>query len=81
MTHVGQMQEEDVKFAEDAILPEVLMVCCGTKDGVVGKFPQSYHELFDKNGVAHIWYEVPNADHDSNAIRSGLYNLLIRWGK
>lgn len=81
MEHVGQMQEEDVKFAEDAILPEVLMVCCGTKDGVVGKFPQSYHELFDKNGVEHIWYEVPNADHDSNAIRSGLYNLLIRWGK
>ena len=79
MEHVGQMQEEDAKFAEDAILPELLMVCCGTKDGVVGKFPQSYHELFEKNGVEHLWYEVPGADHDSNAIRSGLYNFLIRF--
>jgi len=81
MVHVGQMQEEEVKFAEDAVLPEVLMVCCGTRDSVVGKFPKNYHELFDKNGVEHIWYEVPNADHDNNAIRSGLYNLLIRWGE
>lgn len=79
MEHVGQMQEEDVKFAEGTVLPEVLMVCCGTKDSVVGKFPQSYHELFEKNGVEHLWYEVPGADHDSNAIKSGMYNFLIRW--
>lgn len=81
MTHVGQMQEEEVKFAEGAELPELLMVCCGTKDGVVGKFPESYHNLFDANGVEHLWYEVPGADHDSNAIRSGLYNFLIRWNE
>jgi len=81
MDHVGQMQEEDVRFAEGAILPELLMVCCGTRDGVVGKFPLSYHELFEKNNVEHLWYEVPGADHDSNAIRSGIYNFLIRWTK
>ena len=32
-----------------------------------------------EDGVEHLWYEVPEADHDSNAIRSGWYNLLIRW--
>lgn len=80
MVHLGQIpQEADVKFAEGAILPDVLMVCCGSKDGVVGKFPESYHNIFERNGVEHLWYEVPEADHDSNAIRSGLYNLLIRW--
>lgn len=79
MNHVGQMQEENVKYDEDAVLPELLMICCGTKDGVVGKFPLSYHELMEKNGVTHLWYEVPGADHDSNAIRSGMYNFLIRW--
>lgn len=79
MTHVGQIQEEEVRFAEDAILPELLMVCCGTKDSVVGKFPKSYHDLMEKNGVEHMWYEVPNADHDSNAIRSGIYNFVTRW--
>ncbi len=81
MTHVGQMKEEEVKFAEDAVLPELLMICCGTQDSVVGKFPASYHELLTTNGVEHLWYEVPGADHDSNAIRSGLYNFLIRWIK
>ena len=79
MTHVGQMQEDEVKYDEDDVLPEFLMVCCGTRDSVVGKFPQSYHEIFERNGVGHLWYEVPGADHDSNAIRSGIYNFLIRW--
>lgn len=79
MNHVGQMQEEDVRFAEESVLPELLMVCCGTKDSVVGKFPASYHEIMERNSVEHLWYEVPGADHDSNAIRSGLYNFLIRW--
>jgi len=79
MEHVGQLQEADVKYDAEAVLPELLMICCGTKDGVVGKFPESYHKLMDKNGVKHLWYEVPGADHDSNAIKSGIYNFLIRW--
>ena len=79
MTHVGQMQEADVKYEEDDILPEFLMICCGTKDGVVGKFPESYHKIMTTNGVEHLWYEVPDADHDCNAIKSGIYNFLIRW--
>ena len=81
MTHVGQMQEADVKYEEDDILPEFLMICCGTKDGVVGKFPESYHKIMTTNGMEHLWYEVPDADHDCNAIKSGIYNFLIRWNK
>jgi len=79
MVHVGQMQEADVKFTDLENLPELLMICCGSGDSVVGKFPIGYHELMIKNGVAHLWYEVPGADHDSMAIRSGLYNFVTRW--
>ncbi|MCM1119122.1 MAG: family 43 glycosylhydrolase [bacterium] len=79
MTHPGQMEEEELRFAEGAELPELLMVCCGTKDSVVGQFPESYHKILEQNGVEHLWYEVPGADHDSQAIRSGLYNYMIRW--
>lgn len=79
MTHVGQMQEEDVKITDTENMPNILMVCCGSRDSVVGKFPLSYHEIMEKNGVDHLWYEVPGADHDSNAIRSGLYNFVIRY--
>ena len=81
MEHVGQMQEVDMTFKEGDILPELLMVCCGTRDGVVGKFPESYHNIFTTNGVEHLWYEVPGADHDNNAIKSGIYNFLIRWNR
>lgn len=76
MTHPGQMAEEEMKFADDAIVPNVFLLCCGTKDSVVGTYPKSYHELLEKNGSAHIWYEIEGADHDNNAIKSGLYNLL-----
>lgn len=79
MEHVGQLAEEEFVIHEKEYPPTLLMVCCGTKDSVVGKFPLGYHELLTKNGVEHLWYEVPGADHDSNAIKSGLFNYLIRW--
>ena len=76
MTHVGQLEESEVKFADDAVVPNVFILCCGTKDSVVGTYPKSYHELLEANGAEHIWYEINGADHDNNAIRSGLYNLF-----
>lgn len=75
MSHPGTLTEDQVRFADDAVLPDVLMICCGTKDSVVGRFPLGYHELYEKNGISHLWYEITGADHDNNAIRSGIYNL------
>lgn len=43
---------------------------------MVGTYPKSYHELLEANGSEHIWYEIEDADHDNNAIKSGLYNLF-----
>lgn len=79
MEHPGQMEESELKITDEANLPKLLMVCCGTNDGVVGKFPASYHEILERNGVEHLWYEVPGADHNDQAIRSGLYNFVTRW--
>ena len=76
MTHEGQMSESEMKFADDAVEPNVFIVCCGTRDSVVGTFPKQYHELLETNGAKHIWYEITGADHDNNAIKSGLYNLF-----
>lgn len=76
MSHPGQMQEDELKIKNSDETPYLIMVCCGTKDGVVGTFPKSYHNILEKNEVNHLWYEVPGADHDSNAIRSGLYNFI-----
>lgn len=74
MQHPGQFEEKDVVFHEEK--PYVLMVCCGDSDKTVGQFPKSYHELFDKNGVEHVWWEIPGSDHGDPAITSGIYNFV-----
>ncbi len=76
MSHPGQMTESEMRFADDAVVPNVFMLCCGSKDSVVGTYPKSYHELLTTNGTDHIWYEIQGADHDNNAIKSGIYNLF-----
>ena len=76
MEHPGQLSEDELTFDGKDYSPYLLMVCCGTNDGVVGTFPKSYHEIFDKNGTKHVWYEIQGADHDATAIKSGLYNFI-----
>lgn len=76
MEHPGQLQEDELTFADKEFKPNFLMICCGTQDGTVGKFPESYHNIFERNKEPHIWYEVPDADHDARTIRSGLNNFL-----
>ncbi|MCR5324053.1 MAG: esterase family protein [Lachnospiraceae bacterium] len=76
MTHEGQMAESEMKFADGAVEPNVFILCCGKRDSVVGTYPKQYHELLEANGADHVWYEITGADHDDNAIKSGLYNLF-----
>jgi len=75
--HVGQFKEEEVVYGED-VTPPYTLILCGDKDSVVGKFPESYHELYTKNGVPHDWYVVTKSDHGDPAISSGFYNFCAR---
>jgi hypothetical protein len=65
-----------MRFEDGATEPDVFIICCGTRDSVVGTYPKQYHELLEANGAEHIWYEINGADHDNNAIKSGLFNLF-----
>ena len=76
MEHPGQLAEAEAVFQESAEPPYWLLLCCGTKDSVVDTFPASYHAIFEANGVEHIWWEIPGANHDNTAIMCGLYNFL-----
>ena len=78
MEHPGMLAENEMKFKEGAELPKLLMVCCGTNDGTVGKYPLSYHNIFVNNGVEHLWFEVQGADHNAHAIRSGWFQFVQR---
>lgn len=78
MEHKGQLSEDELTFEGKEFSPEVLLICCGTKDGTVGTFPESYHKIFEENGVEHVWYEIPDEDHNGKAVRSG-FNNFIRY--
>ena len=78
MTHPGQFATEDELGFQIPDFETFVMICCGDSDRTVGKFPLSYHNIMTKNGIAHDWFEVPAADHDSKAISTGYYNFLLR---
>lgn len=73
MSHAGQFKADEIKYTNEE--PYIFMVCAGDSDGIVGTFPKSYHELFIKNDVNHIWWEIPGSDHGDPAISSGIYNF------
>lgn len=78
LDHKGQFAEENVRFDTSKTYPDLLLLCCGDSDSVVGTFPLSYHTLFDKNEVKHIWWIIPGSDHGDPAISSGIYNFAKR---
>lgn len=73
MEHKGMLEKEEMKFSEPL---KLLMLTCGSKDLVVGNYPLTYHKIFSQNGIKHFWYEIQDADHDNNAILSGLFHFL-----
>jgi len=71
--HKGLLQPEEL-VAEHP--PIVSLISGGTNDTVVGTFPREYHELLEANHQKHVWYDIPGADHDLTAIKTGFYNYL-----
>ncbi len=75
---------EEGLFTEDTLtLPDeykentFLMIVKGQKDNVVGENPLLYHNALEKNGVPHIYYDMPGG-HDFSVWNNGLYNFVKR---
>lgn len=75
MTHPGNMSESEFKIPSDK-LPYLVMIGGGTNDGVVGTFPEQYHNLFTKNGTDHIWMSVAGGGHDGSVGIPLFYNFF-----
>ena len=73
LNHPGQFRNDELKFTDE--MPYLVLIGAGDKDGTVGSFPQSYHDLMVKNGVEHIFYIIPGSDHGDPAIASVTYNF------
>ena len=53
------------------------MIQQGDNDNTVSDNPTKYHKVLEKNGVGHLFNNVPYG-HDWNAWREGLYNFARR---
>lgn len=76
MNHPGNMQESEFKIKDSRYNPYVFMITGGTNDGVVGTFPQSYHNILITNGCDHIWQEIQGGGHDASCVVPHMYNFL-----
>lgn len=73
----ARLKNEDFKVSDDKC-PYLIMIAGGTNDGVVGTFPQQYHELLDKNGTPNLWMSVAGGGHDGGVGTKIFYNFF-RW--
>jgi len=76
--HPGQMAEEAMRFDE----PHPLLITASKADGVVGRFPLSYHNILEQTDTAHFWHILENTGHDHSSVKPHLYHFVRRiFGK
>ncbi len=75
MEHPGVMSKDDMRI-DAPYEPYVLMIAGGTNDGMVGSYPEQYHELFSAHGTENIFIPVPGGNHDSSTVIPLMYNFI-----
>lgn len=67
--------EDEMVFA-DGEKPYILLITAGSDDTVVYNNPETYHNIFAKNGVQHLYHVVPGGGHWGVTIHPHFYNFL-----
>lgn len=75
MDHPGVMSKDDIRI-DAPNQPYVLMIAGGTSDGMVGTYPEQYHNLFTEHGTDNIYISVPGGGHDSKTVIPLMYNFI-----
>ena len=73
----GLFTEDTFKIPEEYQDTTLIMIQQGDNDTVVSDNPTKYHKALEKNGVRHMFNNVPYG-HDWKAWREGLYNFARR---
>ena len=73
----GLFTEDTFKIPKEYQDTTLIMIQQGDNDNVVFDNPTKYHKALEKNGVRHMFNNVPYG-HDWNAWREGLYNFARR---
>lgn len=67
-----------LRCEDENLVPEVVLLCNGSKDTTIGNNPLNYHNELTKNGVKHIWYIHPKGTHSNPVWVNGVINFLER---
>lgn len=73
----GLFTEETMTLPDEYKNNTFMMIVKGQSDGTVGENPLLYHNALEKNGVPHIYYDMPGG-HDFKVWNNGLYNFAKR---
>lgn len=76
-TEGGLFTEDTMTLPDDYKNNTFIMIVKGQSDGTVGENPLLYHRTLEKNGVPHIYYDMPGG-HDFKVWNNGLYNFAKR---
>ncbi len=74
-SHPGQLSKNELVFDKSKGEPWLVLLSGAVNDYVVGTQPEQYHNLFNMNGVDHIWNSLPDGGHDGTSIRPHFYNF------
>ncbi|WP_160680372.1 alpha/beta hydrolase-fold protein [Clostridium sp. C8-1-8] len=77
LSYEGQLKEEKFNIPSSKKTPKLILMCNGNNDRIVGKVANTYHEVLEKNNVAHQWYTM-DGDHDFGVWKNALYNFAKR---
>lgn len=76
-TEGGLFTEDTMTLPDDYKNNTFIMIVKGQSDGTVGENPLLYHRTLEKNGVPHIYYDMPGG-HEFKVWNNGLYNFAKR---
>ncbi len=73
--HPGQLSESELVFDKAKGEPWLVLLSGAVNDYVVGTQPEQYHNMFNTNGVEHLWNSLPDGGHDGSSIRPHFANF------
>ncbi len=73
----GLFTEKTMTLPDEYKNKTFLMIVKGHQDGTVGEWPLTYHNTLAKNGVPHLYYDMPGG-HDFTVWNNGWYNFAKR---
>ncbi|OUM58980.1 carbohydrate esterase family 1 protein [Piromyces sp. E2] len=72
----GLFKESEFRVKDEKLTPNLTLISGGTNDFIAGSAPENYHKVLEANKQPHVYYSIPDGDHDCESFTSGFYNFV-----